>query len=129
MRTSGPPTRVTVRRALQQRIVWPLLDLLDFLLGRKRQKKPLYPMRRVPRRQRLKSTVVDEIDSVVAPFRARHRHRQHEHHGGTGLKRVAQVAGVFVVLLAGLTVLLGGDNGGGGTGGTPDAGTGAPAAN
>ena len=40
VRTAAPPA---VRHILEQRIVWPLLDLRDFLLRRGRGEKPLYP--------------------------------------------------------------------------------------
>jgi hypothetical protein len=122
MRTSGPPIRLKARRIVEQRIVWPLLDLRDFVLRRDRHDKPLYPVHHVPRWVRMKWAVLDFFDGAAEPVKAHRRHHAHEHRDERriGLARAVQLAVIPVALLAGLAVAL---IGSGGSSGSPAAAT------
>lgn len=67
MRPPGPPRRTRLRRFLAEKLVWPLLDVRDFVLRRK-HRPPLYAVHHVARRVRFRWAVLDAWDKLWAPF-------------------------------------------------------------
>jgi hypothetical protein len=110
MSTSGPPRRLRVRTFFEQNVVWPFLDLRDWLLRRHRKEPPpLYETHHVPLRKKLRWAALDAVDSLRAPVTRRHpRWRL------TAL-RAAQIAALPLVLVGAIAFAAAGndDEGGG----------------
>ena len=99
------PERPGIKRRLEEGIVWPLLDLRDWVMqrvGRTPQSKPMYEVHRQTRRQRFAWAVLDAVDATVAPVK-RQLHRAASRYGGLrrSTTRVrAVLAAVPLALLA-----------------------------
>jgi hypothetical protein len=64
LRTSGPTRHARLRRLWEQKLLWPLLDLRDFVLRRGDDSKPLYAVHHVSRWVRFRWAMLDAWDKV-----------------------------------------------------------------
>lgn len=71
MSAPGRRRRIVVRRKLEERVVWPLLDLRDWLFRRRDQGAPRYEAVRSTRRQRIGWAALDAREAALAGFKRR----------------------------------------------------------